>query len=578
MDQTQTAVTVTVTTSNGTIDSGANDPCPNGNGNGPPSSNNNDNVRIGTISSARFNILSTMVGGGCLSLPMAFQKSGNALVGPLLLLLTGAISEFCFKTLVATAVHGKHKRPDRTTTATATTTTNTTTTTTKPGTDTFESITSGAFGPSARAGSAALVFFMCFFGAVGYAVLLRDMLAPLNHAIAPAPQYDSWWWCSEWLRHNFAMFAVILMVTPFCTLRRLTALKDCGLASMVSLLILGSCIVVRSVQCNCHGDSNGNSNNNSNNNDSGGDGDGDEPWYSHLQLWPESWRDVLDALPLYISCFVCHYNILPVHNELADPSKDRVDWWLRSTTWFAVGLYMVMGFAGSAYAPCTSTGKISGNILLDFDEHDPLLMVGRMCLAVTITLAFPMLVIPARAVVVRSLILPRLALAEATASTEVERSVDEELQEPLLDPNENDNNNNNNDNNNNDDDDDDTEELMSSVSSTVLISTSVVILWSMATLASVVSSIEVVWDLLGSSLSILLSYLIPAGAYLVITKQQPPQQQQQQPQQQQPEPTGREGAETTSDWGSRAACWVLIGVFVPLMVVSTINAVLNTFA
>jgi hypothetical protein len=38
--------------------------------------------RRGTIFSARFNIWSTMVGGGSLSLPLAFAKTGNALVAP----------------------------------------------------------------------------------------------------------------------------------------------------------------------------------------------------------------------------------------------------------------------------------------------------------------------------------------------------------------------------------------------------------------------------------------------------------------------------------------------------------------
>jgi len=546
-----------------------------------------DDVRIGSISSARFNILSTMVGGGCLSLPMAFQLSGNALIGPVMLLVTGVITEFCFRTLVVSAV--RLNEPHRT----------------RPGKDTFESITSAAFGPKAYVFSMGLVVLMCFFGTVGYAVLLRDMMAPLNHAIAPRG------FGSEWFRYNFTMFLVILLVTPFCTLRRLTALKDCGLASMMSLLILGSCIVFRSVQCNC---------NINNDNDNDNDHDNQEPWYTNLTFFPESWRDLLDALPLFISCFVCHYNILPVHNELKDPSPVRVSWWLRSTTWFAVALYMIMGFAGSAYAPCTPTGKISGNILLDFDENDPLLMVGRMCLAVTITLAFPMLVIPGRDIVVRSLILPRLtsvsgdsataaAAAAAVSSSEntssnnrpVTRSVDEELQEPLLASDEYSDEQQqeqpleiDNDNDDDDDDGDDNGEAnpneattsvtadnnnnsasgdLSSASSTILLCTSVILFWSAGSLASVVSSIDVVWDLLGSSLSILMSYLIPASTYLVITKQQQQLQQQQQQ---------RDSNNNNNDDGgwiaSRVVCWLLLCIFVPLMFISTINAVYNTFA
>ena len=63
--------------------------------------------RIGTISSARFNILSTMDGGGCLSLPLAFQQSVNSLLGPGLLIVVGMITEFCFRLLVASAVYLK---------------------------------------------------------------------------------------------------------------------------------------------------------------------------------------------------------------------------------------------------------------------------------------------------------------------------------------------------------------------------------------------------------------------------------------------------------------------------------------
>jgi len=305
-----------------------------------------------------------------------------------------------------------------------------------------------------------------------------------------------------------------------------------------------------------------------------------------------------------------------VHNELIDPSRENVDWWLRSTTWFAVALYFVMGLAGSAYAHCTDTGTVQGNILLDFDENDPLLMVGRMCLAVTITLAFPMLVIPGRDIVIRSLILPRWK-NEATAARATARATtanagagdgdDNTLREPLLaaeeeptspteiaDPG---------DHRNDIDDGDETtgdettgeSGAADSVPTIVLLSTSVVLFWSAAALASTVSSIDVVWDLLGSSLSILMSYLIPAGSFLVLSsrlRQKQEQLLQQQQQQQMPEvllssapsnggddndAEGQNQQRTDDYETSRVACWIVLGVSIPLMVVSTANAVANTF-
>jgi amino acid permease len=451
-------------------------------------------VRIGSIASARFNILSTMVGGGCLSLPLAFQQSGNSLMGPLLLVLTGIVTDFCFRLLVASAVH--LTPPDST----------------RVGKDSYESITQAAFGPKAYIMSQGLVFFMCFFGAVGYSVLLRDMMEPLNDAIVNHLHLDS----TTWFGKNLTMFAIILIVTPSTTLQTLTALKNCGATSMLSLFILGSCIVYRSIQCQVQSP---------------------EPWYSYLTLFPESPHELLNVIPLYISCFVCHYNILPVHNELQDPTKERVSWWLRSTTWFAIGVYMTMGFAGSAYGHCTPNQKVvHGNILLDFDEADPLLMVGRMCLALTITLAFPMLVIPGR----------DIALRNWFETTESESEFIVDLQEPLLQEED--------EETPADDNSSQTSEQNLSTSFFTRLSISICIFWTAGVVASLVSGIEVVWDLLGSSLSILLSYLIPCGSYLIITKDQ-------------------EG-----HFWSKTLCWILIIVFAPLMVISTVNAVENTFS
>eukprot|EP00980_Cylindrotheca_fusiformis_P009298 scaffold2042_cov123-Cylindrotheca_fusiformis.AAC.5 len=501
--------------------------------------------RQGTIASARFNILSTMVGGGCLSLPLAFQQSGNSLLGPLLLVLTGAITEFCFNLLVKSAEaaavsDGQQRRRLR-----------------KPGKDSFESVAQAAFGPKAYIMSQCLVFFMCFFGAVGYSVLLRDMMEPINDAIVHhfrsfLPSVDSSSAGADWIRTNLTMFAVILFVTPATTLQTLTSLKNCGATSMLSIVILGSCIVFRSFQCQWNSGR-------------------DHPWYTYLTWFPESPLELLDAVPLYISCFVCHYNILPVHNELQDPTPQRVQWWLKSTTWYAVGLYSIMGWFGSAYGHCTPSGTVHGNVLLDFDKHDPLLLVGRMCLALTITLAFPMLVIPGRDIVLRTY----LATTTTNDNNEdVEVSPLEQLQVPLL-PQQQENGNEPNDEEVPTNGTDNNEEGGTTSSSSSVVPSSFIarllvsmaIFWTAGTVASLVDGIEVVWDLLGSSLSILLSYLIPCGCYLMLTNRTSSTDYY----------ADEDSPEEKIRHRSRIMCWILLGIFTPLMFVSTGNAIHNTF-
>jgi hypothetical protein len=91
----------------------------------------------------------------------------------------------------------------------------------------------------------ALVISNSFFATVGHCVLLRDTVEPITDLIPR--QYIP----SGWLHKNVALLTVMLLVTPLCTLRSITALKGySGAASIVSILILGSCIVFRSIQCN----------------------------------------------------------------------------------------------------------------------------------------------------------------------------------------------------------------------------------------------------------------------------------------------------------------------------------------
>jgi len=483
--------------------------------------------RQGSIMSARLNILSTMVGGGSLSLPMAFHKSGNAFMGPLFIILVAASAEFCFRVLIASdAILSSTPSDAR-----------------KKGNASFEAVASAAFGPKALVFSMGLVTAMCFFGTVGYAVLLRDMLEPIADAIVP-PQEGA---TSVTLAHNVSMLAVILAVTPLCTLKNFTALQRFGAASMLSVLILGACVVYRSLQCNFSAQQSE---------------DRHASWYDYLTYFPHSLRDTLDALPLFISCFVCHYNILPVQNELRNPTPERVSWWVRSTTWFAASFYLVIGFAGSMYGNCTPTGAVQGNILLDFDEDDPLLFMGRMCLALTITLAFPMLVIPARDILIRAV--RRLHAGPGAGTAEVEvgtvySDAQSELREPLMADE-------NGDGNVATHEDD---EMATSVSLVWRLAAAIFVFWSGAAVACCVTSIDVVWDLLGSSLSILLSYLVPCSSYIALTRKQLSS-------------LSDESAESSVDPGWRTSlfiytCWFLVLVGTPLMFILTANAVNNTF-
>ncbi|KAL7464887.1 hypothetical protein ACHAXS_005221 [Conticribra weissflogii] len=528
--------------------------------------NDNENLRQGTISSARFNLLSSMVGGGSLSLPLAFHQSGNAFIAPLILFFTAVVAQRSILFLIRAGIYstcgsvtgqllegGDGDAITRGNNCLG----NLQNRSNKKGTASYENVASQAFGPSAKYLSSALVFACCFFGTVGYAVLLRDMLEPLVDSLVKPPAGVGG---GPTAARNFSMWIVVLCVTPLCTLRNLTALKNVGAASMASVGTVGLCVAYRSLQCH-FGSSTGND-------------ELDNAEVDTMSAFPPSMKQLLDAAPLFISAYICHFNVLPIHNELRCPTSDRVKKW--------------------------------GNILLDFDEDDPLLLLGRLCLAMTITFAFPMLVVPARDILVRSVIdsragnrllktvsnchrrlwfpfhsnavqndIPTGQINDQIESMEITRG---SLDEPLLllenrsmgssfqqvYP-------------------DEVEETLSLSSilhdnesrtpqlfhekteKLARIICALFVFWLSVSIACTVESIDVVWDLLGSSFSIMMAFLIPCGAYLKLGK--------------------KKGFDSIHGSGlgfrrwmfSRAVASMMLFLFVPLMFLSTTNAVYNSF-
>uniref|UniRef100_A0A7S2H3F0 Amino acid transporter transmembrane domain-containing protein n=1 Tax=Helicotheca tamesis TaxID=374047 RepID=A0A7S2H3F0_9STRA len=527
----------------------------------PEENNDGDNnTRQGTIMSARWNLLSSMVGGGTLSLPLAFRQMGIAFLGPLLLILVALCVQFTIIFLIkaASAAGGGNNASNDNN---------------KRGQASLELLSSKAFGgSSAKVCTMLLVCTICFFATTGYAVLLRDLLEPLaDHIIPPSkPDLEG-----PTFGRNLCMMIAVLIITPLTTLKTLTALKNVGAASMTSLLLLSVFIFIRSVQCNF-------SSSLARKSTSFGD---------YINYTPSSLANFLDALPIFISSFVCHFNVLSVHNELQNPTSQRVSKLVSTTIWPAAFFYIFVGVSGSMYGNCTADEIVQGNILLDFDDNDVLMNVGRICLVVTISLTFPMLVLPIRDLVLRNgdVLLKTFCswlnifgrgrdqpmngennkrddeaqnnIENNDAASIFEKGND--LAEPLL-PNaegeglhhrsassigyetteggddgsskclkSHDNTKRSTttyplsleeERHRRQEDVAEEQQQESSSSSYGMqnakarIITAIVIFWSASLVACSVQSIDVVWDLLGSSLSIIIAFLIPCGSYLILVK------------------------------------------------------------
>lgn len=110
--------------------------------------------RKGSLSSSVFNLVSTIVGGGILSLPYAFATAG-VLLGGICLAVSAVASDFSVYILVSCAR--------------------------RTGATTYEEVALFAFGRPARTATVFLLFAVTFLTSVAYIVLARDLLTPIFH-------------------------------------------------------------------------------------------------------------------------------------------------------------------------------------------------------------------------------------------------------------------------------------------------------------------------------------------------------------------------------------------------------------
>jgi amino acid permease len=57
-----------------------------------------------------------------------------------------------------------------------------------------------------------------------------------------------------------------------------------------------------------------------------------------------------NSIPIYVSSFLCHFNVLPVYSELRHPTRERAHNIVHFTMGTTLALYLWVGLMGYAYA------------------------------------------------------------------------------------------------------------------------------------------------------------------------------------------------------------------------------------
>ncbi|CAH0485543.1 unnamed protein product [Peronospora farinosa] len=424
-------------------------------------------TRTATAPSAIFNLVSTIIGGGILSLPFAYDKCG-LIVALIFMAIAASASTFSLYVIVSCSRRGHAAS--------------------------YEEVVRKALGARAGHITVVLLVLLTFLTLVAYVILTKDLLGSLGaRFLYNRPISD--------MEQNGLTVICVLFVSPGLLARSMNALRFTSVFSLVSVFVLATVITIRAMGAMFgHKDTM------------------EVVTESHIpiKLTPDSWVDAAYAFPIISVSFLCHFNVLPVYRELHKPTRHRLKKIVASTISFAWLFYMIVGTMGYLFA-FQQSGGVRDDILNNFSDSDPLVNLGRFGLLVTIQLSFPLIIQPCRANLLRLVkIIRSYSYARGKASYGLDSSYSEEgelVGEETT--------------------------LLPSIGEALPIGTinastparfrdsavhvllTVGIMASVITIALISPGVSVVWNLMGSTVGLLISYVLPCVSYVSIRREKP---------------------------------------------------------
>jgi amino acid permease len=297
--------------------------------------------RKGTVMSSVFSLVSTILGGGVLSLPFAFSEAG-IIPGIFLLLAVAAASDFSAFTLAACSR--------------------------RAAAHTYEDVAALAFGSPGRTLAQMLVVMLTFLALIAYSILLRGILGTFIQRRAVV---------------LLLVGGLELTILPLAMLTSFSKLRFTSLLCFCSVLGVALCVMLHFAACVA---------------------DPEQKGLNRELLWPDNAFGIFRALPVLICTFLCHFNLLAVHGELENPSRGRVKSMVHGAVGAASSIYFTIGISGAAFSSCRGKDP-SDNILTEFNPSTlpgkVALTLAKCGILATLLFALPMIAAPCRDTMLR---------------------------------------------------------------------------------------------------------------------------------------------------------------------------------
>ncbi|GMH84019.1 hypothetical protein TrST_g10466 [Triparma strigata] len=289
-------------------------------------------TRHTSITTSTFNLVSTVIGGGILSIPFAYATTGLLLTS-IYILVASVMAGFSLYILCSCSR--------------------------RTGGCSYSDVVRIAFGTTAELSVTLILTVFLLFVTTAYMILMRDInTSLLTFLLFPLPP-------------NTVLFYSVLLCIPCMLMRDLHSLRYNCYVGFLSVLILLLSIIYKSINVNL-----------------------EDPGRleGNVLMVTESFYDCTFAFPLIALAFLSQFNMLSVHASLYNPTRRRLLTVIISCVSTCTILFLLFGISGYMYG----LGETRDNVLLNFDDDDGVIVYGKAGLGVTIMAGISMIVLPCR--------------------------------------------------------------------------------------------------------------------------------------------------------------------------------------
>jgi amino acid permease len=237
----------------------------------------------------------------------------------------------------------------------------------------YGDVARAAFGPLAEILTTAILFVLLLGILVAYMVLLKGIWTPMILSLAVSLNIIEGFDEDHFSKESNALLLVLLFcLFPLLLKRDLYALRYTCYVGFCSLVILTFGLATKAYQRNVVV----------------------QPGiFAQKVLWYTSdIKEVIFVFPIVMMSFLCCFNVLGVHGSLIEPTRKRMRLVLDRSIGICLVFFSIVGLCG--YLDTYDDTK--DNVFLDYTISNRIIVFGRIGYAFTILFGIPLVILPCR--------------------------------------------------------------------------------------------------------------------------------------------------------------------------------------